>query len=298
MHMTHDDVLKWKHEGKYYCLHVQNDASDAQNPVEDDPVVKLAFWGRHKDLGNELTTNVSSLEYWVRLCQENLKPQDFVRKIREGILPTISIPNNGEGTYVDAGGRKYPNVNLTVDGKEYKNVPPSAILDTIADELTVEQCQKLLVDDVFSLPVWIYEHSGITISCGERTHPYNDEWDSGQLGWALIDRETVETNWPDAGDWKTKAAEVIESVVEMYDQYLTEDIWRYTLYEADEIPEDGAEPAWNEIDSCSEFYGSDIVKSGMTEHVGRGVEEAIESDDVTYGTAKSRTVTIYTFGGV
>ena len=37
------------------------------------------------------------------------------------------------------------------------------------------------------LPLYLYDHSGITIS----TEPFSCNWDSGQIGWAFVSKETV-----------------------------------------------------------------------------------------------------------
>ena len=40
------------------------------------------------------------------------------------------------------------------------------------------------------LPLYLYDHSGITMSC-DLTYPYNDRWDSGQVGWIYASHQRV-----------------------------------------------------------------------------------------------------------
>lgn len=39
---------------------------------------------------------------------------------------------------------------------------------------------------IIALPVWGYDHGGIVFKAGERTYPFNCQWDSGRAGtvWA------------------------------------------------------------------------------------------------------------------
>ena len=47
-------------------------------------------------------------------------------------------------------------------------------------------CRK----DIISLPLYVYEHSGITMSTGSG-YPYNDRWDAGCAGFIYITKEKV-----------------------------------------------------------------------------------------------------------
>lgn len=53
-------------------------------------------------------------------------------------------------------------------------------------DISSNEISQLLLPHVEILPLWLYDHSGISISCGERTYPYNDPWDSGQVGYIYI----------------------------------------------------------------------------------------------------------------
>jgi hypothetical protein len=64
------------------------------------------------------------------------------------------------------------------------------------------------------LPLYLYDHSGITISTG----PFNCPWDSGQVGWIYIESTTINTEF--GGD-RAKAERCLEAEVKEYDDYLT-----------------------------------------------------------------------------
>lgn len=104
---------------------------------------------------------------------------------------------------------------------------------------------------VLYLPLYLYDHSGITMSTG-RSYPFNDPWDSGQVGYIYLTRETILKEW----GWKAvtkkrleKLYKYMEAEVKEYDQYLTGDVWGYV------IKEDG-----EEVESCWGFYGYDYCE--------------------------------------
>jgi hypothetical protein len=102
--------------------------------------------------------------------------------------------------------------------------------------------------DVISLPLYLYDHSGITMSTG----PFGCSWDSGQVGHIYITAEQARKEF----GWKhiTKARrdqlyQYLESNVAVYDQYLTGDVYGYVIKNAD----------GEEIDSCWGFYGDEHI---------------------------------------
>lgn len=92
------------------------------------------------------------------------------------------------------------------------------------------------------LPLYLYEHSGMTV----RTGPFSDPWDSGQVGFIFTTRERYEKLCgKPTRNWKAKARKYLAGEVETLDQYLTGDVWGYRI----------ADQNGHEIDSCWGFYG-------------------------------------------
>lgn len=67
------------------------------------------------------------------------------------------------------------------------------------------------------LPLYLYDHSGIKISTG----PFSCPWDSGQVGFVYVTRDQLKRE----GLTKAKAREVIMAEVETYDEYLKGDVY-------------------------------------------------------------------------
>lgn len=93
------------------------------------------------------------------------------------------------------------------------------------------------------LELCLYDHSGITIS----TSPFSCPWDSGQIGVIYVEIEQVKKEW----GWKKlsekrieKIKEILKQEVETYDDYLTGNVWCFT------IEKDG-----EHIDSCYGYFG-------------------------------------------
>jgi hypothetical protein len=86
-------------------------------------------------------------------------------------------------------------------------------------ELLEEKVRKTHV----LLPIYIYEHSGITVSTSHE-YPYNDRWDSGQVGWIYIEKKQAVKEWGKklfTDEVKKKAIKYLMGEVKEYDNYLT-----------------------------------------------------------------------------
>ena len=107
------------------------------------------------------------------------------------------------------------------------------------------------------LPLYLYDHSGITMKTG----PFHCPWDSGQVGWVYVTRESILKEYGSkylTRKLRDKARRILESEVEVYDQYLRGDVYGYTITEMDS---DGT------VDSCGGFYGREAAEQAAKEVV-------------------------------
>jgi len=105
--------------------------------------------------------------------------------------------------------------------------------------------------EVVILPLYLYDHSGITIS----TSSFDCRWDSGQIGFIFVSKYKIKKEEID----ETKVEEYLKGEVEMYDQYLTGVVWGYNVYEVS-ICDKGHEHK-ELVESCYGFYGHDECES-------------------------------------
>lgn len=123
--------------------------------------------------------------------------------------------------------------------------------ETIADML--EWNKKT----IFYRPLYLYDHSGITIS----TAPFSCRWDSGQVGWIYVERDKFLKEFGFKKMTK-KAKERLEELfvgeTKVYDDYLTGNVYGFVVEE----PE--SETC---VDSCWGFFGEpeDCLAEGVSE---------------------------------
>lgn len=102
--------------------------------------------------------------------------------------------------------------------------------DEEIDEMTfAEEVQFILnQDNVCGLPLWLYDHSGISISTG-RVCP----WDSSFVGLIFVEKDfyLAQMYLKDEEGWKEKAKETLKSEIETYSDFLEGNVYQWTLYE-------------------------------------------------------------------
>lgn len=115
-----------------------------------------------------------------------------------------------------------------------------------------EMILETTADDDVVLPLYLYDHSLLSMS----TEPFYCRWDSGQVGFAVISKETMikEFGYFDS----LKALDFIKSEVAVYNDYLQGNVYGYILND-----ENG-----DQLDSCWGFYGYDHDKNGLFETAG------------------------------
>jgi hypothetical protein len=82
------------------------------------------------------------------------------------------------------------------------------------------------------LPLYLYDHSGITMNTTGFGHCDPGCWDSGQVGYIFIEREKVLEEYSAKALTKKirdKAEELLRGEVEEYDQYLTGQVYGFVV---------------------------------------------------------------------
>lgn len=110
-------------------------------------------------------------------------------------------------------------------------------------------CKKAII-----LPLYLYDHSGITMSTGS----FGDRWDSGQVGYIYItlDKARKEYSWKTiTKERRAKLISYLQGEVEAYDNFLTGEVYGFNA---------GTEEDESLIHSCWGYFGD------------TGINEAIE----------------------
>lgn len=118
-------------------------------------------------------------------------------------------------------------------------------------------------------PIYMYEHSGITIKIGEFSGlpQGHKEFDSGQIGFIYVTAEDIKKEYGDLSKASlAKAQKVMEAEIETYDDYLTGNVYGFKLYEKD------ANGLLVEKDSSWGYFG-DSIKDEAKSYLGEGYKD-------------------------
>lgn len=130
-----------------------------------------------------------------------------------------------------------------------------------------EDCQEYAKNTrSILLPLYIYDHSGIALSLGQE-YPFNCKWDSGQLGYILIDREWLKEHFGKryfTQGIRTRLLKTAEANVKLYNSYLSGSVYGYCIEQLE--------------DSCYGFYGHDRRKSGLLDDAQSAIDCAIKQN--------------------
>jgi len=162
----------------------------------------------------------------------------------------------------------------------------------------VDKHVRSLVDAVLDryyviLPVYLFDHSGITIS----TSPFQCPWDSGQVGYIYASLDDAKQNWliGSSGDWDTTYKDHngeqvtiregtrrhLQVEIETYDQYIRGDVYGFVVEECEPC-ECCGHLEWEHVDSCSGFYGDNPETNGMAGHLDADELELAKSAEIEY----------------
>jgi hypothetical protein len=141
---------------------------------------------------------------------------------------------------------------------------------------SVEEAQDMTKGkDIISLPLYLYDHSGITMN----TTGFSCSFDSGCVGFIYVTKEKVRKEY----NVKRITQEIIDKVtnvlkgeVKTYDQYLTGDVYGYKIFKVSECNL-GCEHK-EELDSCWGFYGEDYCMEeakGIVKYYNKNKEEVV-----------------------
>lgn len=119
------------------------------------------------------------------------------------------------------------------------------------------------------LPLYLYDHSGITMN----TTGFSCPWDSGQVGFIVASAAKIRECFGVkriTAKVRARALESLRGEVEVYDQYLTGEVYGFEV-----LDEDG-----EVTDSCWGFFGRDPFENGISDHIPKELHEALRNAEV------------------
>ena len=124
---------------------------------------------------------------------------------------------------------------LALGDREYYEAPSEFFL-SLYEEIFGEEIEdwheasrKLSETPGFIImPLYLLDHSMLSM----QTEPFNDPWDSGQVGYVYCTPEKVKREFGSVDEAAVeKARKCIKEEVDLYDHYLRDECYRYSLYE-------------------------------------------------------------------
>ena len=127
--------------------------------------------------------------------------------------------------------------------------------------------RESFLKEYIALPVYLYEHSGTTVS----TSPFSCPWDSGFFGIIAVPLDKVrrEYGWKSiTAERRKRIEEYLQGEIKTLDDYYTGEVFGYRI-----TPEDDDS---NELASCWGFYGMECLKEMEAEcrHIIDGLNKA------------------------
>jgi hypothetical protein len=275
-------------DGKQVRLRVIQD-DEPQNPRTDwdgHYGTMVCFHGRY-NLGDKHNYN-SPEEFFASIIEEVVTEEDLMPYLEKEFLyysVNKHCDDNNEDYYVieDTVGdiigncQGYSSYDEALE--EFQEFQQEFLDDEWREILSEEELYEIAIKYYAILPLYLYDHSGITM----RTGSFSCHWDSGQVGWiyGTVDELKRESgyNFNTEEEWTGKIVEILESEVKIYDQYLTGDVYGFMLEEKEECECCGS-AEWNLIDSCWGFFGSDFEENGLEYHINKKYKVLV--DDLSW----------------
>lgn len=259
------DYYYYKENGNLYRFRIEYDEMPS-NPREFDGYIgTLNLWWNRYALGDNEGKGDPD-EILDEIIRENVPEEVLIKKALNGDFntPQYEFYKKGEGLMPE----EYDHyLALTPNGNTYV-VPADEFVDEILSEMKRNEKMILLQSYIVLLPCFIYEHSGLSISCSNTSYPFNDRWDAGTAGFIYATKEKCFEQWGrEIDDWESEAQKDLVAEVELYDQYLKGECYGYILDEYD--PEDGE---WNErVESCYGYFSGKWGKELAREIANDGI---------------------------
>ena len=101
-----------------------------------------------------------------------------------------------------------------------------------------------LTDEDYQLPLYVYDHGGITIS----TTPFNCQWDSGCIGYIYVTQDRIKEEYGIEEvdeEHADRAMNILRNEIEIYDKYIRGEVYGVVCN------------IENDMDSCVGFYSKE-----------------------------------------
>ena len=242
------DYLSKEYEGYQIDVFYEEDADSPRD--FDCNVAKMVCWHNRYNLGDK---------------HDWSEPKDFLASMANKYVPTMKLINyvRKECDYLRVEYNKSDHLwyaekrtNYWKDTWETLSVrfcsngmDKDELYDVLLDEMMFDDLIDMLRPYVYIDMLSLYDHSGITMYVGGPC----DQWDSGYVGFAYIEKSTAlkeRIYLCNHKTWQSAAEKAVAAEVKEYDYYLRGEVYGYELLN----------PEGDEIDSCWGYYGDESIQ--------------------------------------
>lgn len=228
-----------------YRLKIEYDDEPLNPRIDYDNFGHMVCWHRDYNLGDKHEFDEPA-EFLKQLVRNTMSADEVIDFVKKGGCDTVKLEyDRSNREWVLSDYDNYFNKWFT----EYTFFPKSLkgsdmAKESILDCLPINSLKELADRNNVILPLYLYEHSGITISCSH-SYPYNDRWDSGQVGWTYASYDEIKKEYGVVNTENIeKAEQMLINETDTYDDYLRGNSYGYI------IEQDGVE-----VDSCWGYLG-------------------------------------------
>lgn len=265
-----------------YKLTIEYD-DDPINPRKDyDNFGHMICWHREYNLGDghDFDEPRDLLEQMVRDTFTADEVIDYVKKSKCDDVRLVYNRANSEWEIQDEfNGEWFTEHTFSPNSLKGSDVAKECIIEFMG----INALKELAESKNVILPLYLYDHSGISMSCSH-SYPYNDRWDSGQVGWIYASYSEIEKQYEKLSpETLEQAKKIMINEVKCYDHYLCNKCYGFTLEENGET-----------VESIGGFLGDlkDVIKDmkgyvdkdykHLFDHIDYGCYEYSENNDTEF----------------
>lgn len=194
------------------------DPENPRDPYYQENLGKMVCWHKRYNLGDKHTFD-DPIDFAQDLALKNTSWSELLQYIKDGHTKDLRLVPEGEGyqlqyrsvfdnkiIWVDMAGFQFPAdfSDSAAISKRIWDEAQGEITDVLK-EMYIPELIGLCEDKVAILPLYLYDHSGLTMS----TSDFGDRWDSGCVGFIYMDKATAMKEIGMAGD-EVRIAQAIE----------------------------------------------------------------------------------------
>jgi len=227
-----------------------------ENPrrIEENIDTMIIFHSSYA-LGDEHNYS-DSMDFFIDLAEDIVSESTLIEKTakyfkdykvitKDGLW---YISNDDDYTYRN---KEYAEYELMIMKDNYQDV-------WIEQWASAEELLEIINEQIYMLPIYMYDHSGITI----RTFPFSCKYDSGQVGWIYLTKEQAKIELGIIT--KEKAFEYLKEKVKYYNSYLTGEVFGYICTDQGK-----------ETDSCWGFVGDNFKDNGLISNLSKEYKDLL-----------------------